>query len=72
MRLYAQMTGNERERVAELIRYFEHHRESGDLIQMEKARREMRKQLAAIEIYLYTDPLDLDFWADDDNGEEEE
>ncbi len=72
MRLYAQMTGNERERVADLIQFFERHRESGDLIQMEKARREMRKQLAAIEIYLYTDPLDLDFWADDDNGEEEE
>lgn len=72
MRLYAQMTGNERERVAELIQYFEHNRENGDLIQMEKARREMRKQLAAIEIYLYTDPLDMDFWADGDNGEEDE
>lgn len=67
MRLYAQMTGYERERVAQLIQYFEWNRESGDLIQREKARREMRKQLAAIEIYLYADPLDLDFWADDDD-----
>lgn len=72
MRLYTQMTGNEREQVAELIRYFEYNRENGGLIQMEKARREMRKQLAAIEIYLYTDPLDTEFWVDDDSGEDDE
>lgn len=71
MRLYAQMTGYERERVAQLIQYFEWNRESGDLIQREKARREMRKQLAAIEIYLYADPLDLDFWADDEDEDED-
>lgn len=72
MRLYAQMTGYEREQVARLIQYFEYNRQSRDLIQMEKTRREMRKQLAAIEIYLYADPLDMDFWADDDDGEDDE
>lgn len=72
MRLYAQTTGYEREQVARLIQYFEYNRQSRDLIQMEKTRREMRKQLAAIEIYLYADPLDMDFWADDDDGEDDE
>lgn len=71
MRLYTQMTGNERERVAELIRYFEQNRQNGGLIQMEKARREMRKQLAAIEIYLYADPLAMKFWWDDDDEEDD-
>ncbi|MDE6620368.1 MAG: Hsp70 family protein [Lachnospiraceae bacterium] len=72
MRLYTQMTGTVREQAAKLIQYFEWNRESGDLIQREKARREMRKQLAAIEIYLYADPLDLDFWADDDEDREDD
>ncbi|MDE7204386.1 MAG: Hsp70 family protein [Lachnospiraceae bacterium] len=71
MRIYTQMTGNEREHVAGLIQYFDHIREKGDLIQMEKARREMRKQLAAIEIYLYADPLDVVFWADDAEEDDE-
>ena len=71
MRIYTQMTGNEREHVAGLIQYFDHIREKGDLIQMEKARREMRKQLAAIEIYLYADPLDVAFWADDVEEDDE-
>lgn len=70
MRLYIQMTGNEREQVAELIRYFEQNRQNGGLIQMEKARREMRKQLTAIEIYLYADPLDMQFWWEKEDGEE--
>ena len=71
MRLYTQMTGNDRDRIAELIEYFDHNRKSGDLIRIEKARREMRKQLAAIEIYLYADPLAMDFWVEDDDREED-
>ncbi len=72
IRIHAQMTGNSREQVARLIQYFNQNRESGDLIQMEKARREMREQLAAIEIYLYADPLGMDFWVDDEYEDDEE
>ncbi len=74
-RLYAQTTGECREQIADLIWYFDQNclqssgqnGGGGDLIRMEKIRREMRRQLAALEIYLYADPLDTDFWEDDDD-----
>jgi hypothetical protein len=39
-------------------------RDEGNPIRMEKARREMKRQLAELEIYLYADSLPL--WPDSD------
>ena len=64
LRLHAETSGRKREQIAAQITYFMHSRDEGNPIQMEKARREMKRQLAELEIYLYADSLAL--WPDSD------
>ncbi len=66
LRIHAQTIGECREQAAELIQYFERCRADGDPIRLGKARREMKKRLAVLEIYLYADPLSEEFRFDDD------
>lgn len=64
LRLHAETSGRKREQIAAQITYFIQSRDEGNPIQMEKARREMKRQLAELEIYLYADSLAL--WPDSD------
>ena len=66
LRIHAQTIGECREQAAELIQYFERCRADGDPIRLGKARREMKKRLAVLEIYLYADPLSEEYHSDDD------
>lgn len=62
--LYEQAIGNERELLAELIRFYQKNIESGDRISREQAYRKMKQQLEQLEAQLQSEPLFKHIWTE--------
>lgn len=69
--LYEQAIGNERELLAELIRFYQKNMESGDRISREQAYRKMKQQLEQLEAQLQSEPLFKHIWTEAEDTDAE-
>lgn len=69
--LYEQAIGNERELLAELIRFYQKNMESGDRISREQAYRKMKQQLEQLEAQLQSEPSFKHIWTEAEDTDAE-
>ncbi|MCI8809051.1 MAG: Hsp70 family protein [Oscillibacter sp.] len=67
LRLYTQLLGSKRDMVARIIGFWKNLMEQGDLIGREKYYTQIRDQLDWLETQAEADPLDEDFWLDEED-----
>lgn len=69
--LYEQAIGNERELLAELIRFYQKNMESGDRISREQAYRKMKQHLEQLEAQLQSEPSFKHIWTEAEDTDAE-
>ena len=67
LRLYTQLLGSKRDMVARIVGFWKNLMEQGDLIGREKYYTQIRDQLDWLETQAEADPLDEDFWLDEED-----
>ena len=71
LRLYTQLLGSKRDMAARLVGFWKSLMDQGDMIGREKNYQQISDQLDWLEAQAEADPLDEDFWFDDEEDMED-